>query len=724
MTVIVTKKNGTNEQFNNEKIKKAINWACQGLDVNPLALEAKFDEFLYNGITTTKIQANLIEHAKSLASASDSDWVFVAGRLMTMNMWSYLRHDSIPYAEYVRGVQKGVWVHPALDVYTDAELNEAGSYIVQDRDLDHSFASVITAQEKYLMENETIQDMFMGNALILASVEKPSERLKWVKTIYDVLSKRWISLATPFLSNLRANRNIASCFILQPDDDIHSIYDALKDAALISKAGGGLGLSLSRCRGLGSDLMGNKEKATGIIGWAKLFNDTAVFVNQGGKRKGAFTVELSAWHIDIQSFLELQTEVGDQRKKAHDIKLQVGLHDHFMKLKDDKKAIWYTFCPHEVESVLGIKLYAVYGEHFVNAYNTCVKAYKDGVLKVVKEVGANALYKKILKTQFETGLPYIGFLDTMNKYNPNPHIGNIPCGNLCTESFSVVIPDKLHHTCNLASLVAGRVPLEKVPEIAGIAVHILDNGITLTNPPVEESRAHNELLRTVGVGVQGYHDLLARECVSFLDADFASRYAEMIQYGCLLESIELAKSRGAYPAFKGSRWDDGFLVSEYKRKSISDLNWDYIQEQIDLYGVRCSQHTSPAPNTSSSIFMDAGAGVMPVYGGFFYEDNQNGVMPVASMYLKENPLSYSRDISTYKPYQIPKIIGRMQQFFDTGISAEYLMNKNDENLTAKYLHDTVQNAWEEETKMIYYIRTIKKGETLVKSGEDCASCSG
>lgn len=728
MSVNVTKKNGALEPFSNDKIRKAILFAAEDLEVNPLALESKFDEFLFEGITTKKIQENLINHAKSLANATEPDWTKVAGRLLTMNIWSDVkkRKSYESYSDYVYDQQKNdIWKHPALNKYTKEELDQAGQWIVQERDLDHSYASVITAKYKYLDKNETIQDMHMGNALIIASIEKPKNRMKFVKKFYDRLSKRQISLATPWLSNLRANKNISSCFILQPEDDLISIFDAIKDAALISKNAGGLGISLSRCRATASTLMGVEGAATGVFGWNKLFNDVSVYVNQAGKRPGAFTVELDVWHRDIEEFLDTQTEAGDQRKKAYDVKLQVGTRNIFMTLAEDSANDWYTFCPHEVKEKLGLSLCDLFNEEFETAYYACVKAAQSGILKVVNVINAKALMIKIMKRMFEVGLPYLSHLDTINKYNPNPHIGNVCCVNLCTESFSVVVPDKLHHTCNLASIVAGRVELDDVIEVARDCTRILDNGIELTVPPVPESKAHNELLRTIGVGVQGYHDVLAREFKSFLDGDFAGYYAELIQYGCIQESIQLAKERGAYPAFKGSRWDDGFLTSEYAKKSKSrNINWHEVQKDINQYGIRNSQMTSPAPNTTTSIFMDAAAGVMPVYGDFFYEDNKNGIMPVAAMYIKENPLSYRRNYGTYKPYDIPPIIGRMQDFFDTGISAEYIMNKNDPDLTAKTLWDTIYTGWRHGNKAVYYIRTIKKGESLTKGDDVCASCSG
>lgn len=721
----VTKRNGKVVPYNVEKIKQTVEWACEDLDVQPLALEAKFDEFVFNGISTKQIQDNIIQHAKTLATPQEPDWVFVAGRLETMNRWADTRSYDIPFLDFFKEQKNlGIWTHPMFDLYSDEDVVELGECINKERDLAHSYASTTTAKSKYLLPNECIQHMFMGNAMIIAGVEKENKRVEFAKEVYYALSERKISLATPWLSNLRSNGNISSCFIIALDDNIHSIFDNLKNAALISKNGGGLGVSLARVRCRGSKLMGNEGGSGGVLGWCKLFNDTAVSVNQGGRRAGAFTVELPIWHGDIDEFLDIQTEAGDQRKKAYDIKPQVTVNDLFMEMKNDSDAYWYTFCPFEVKEKLGIELYSCFGDAFENAYATCVQAADSNTLKVVRKHKAKELFKHIMKVYFETGLPYLAFIDEINRKNPNKHVGNIPCVNLCTESFSVVIPDELSHTCNLASLVVGRIATEEVVKYAALATRILDNGIELTNPPTEGSSKHNNLLRTIGVGLQGYADIVARENKHFMDIKFASEVAEMIQWGCVNESINLAKERGKYPAFEGSDWDNGDQVKRFAEKSTLGYDWSSVQEKINEYGIRNSQLTSPAPNTSTSIFMDAAAGVMPVYSAFFYEDNRDGLVPVSSMYLKENPLSYARDVTKFKPWELTRVVGAMQSFFDTGISAEYVMDKNQEGFNAKWLWDTIDNAWKNKNKAVYYIRTIKKGEKLVQDGDVCVGCAG
>lgn len=722
----VTKRNGKHEEFSVEKIKQVVAWACKGLDVEPLALESKFDEFLFDGVSTRQIHDNLIEHAKQLCSPSVPDWSFVAGRLFTMQRWADTRSYDIGFKEYVREQQLlGVYSHEGLDKYTDEDLEYLGSFLHQERDLSHSYASAVTAESKYLLDGECIQQMFLVEAMIIASVEETKEEMldcsiRW----YDLLSKRKISLASPWLSNLRSNGNISSCFIISIEDTLESIFDNVKNAAMISKAGGGLGVYLGALRARGSSLMGAKGASTGVVGWAKIFNDTAVYVNQAGKRKGAFTLALPIWHSDIEDFLELQTELGDQRKKAHDIKPQLCVPDYFMEVKNDPEADWYTFCPHEVREKTGIRLWECYGDDFKTTYESLVELHKKGVLNVVHKYNAKELWIKVMKVQFETGLPYIAWVCAINRHNPNKHMGVIVCANLCQESFSVVQPDTYAHTCNLASVVVGRVPLEEIGYVAGECLHILDNGITLTNSPVGISKDHNDMFRTVGVGIQGLHDLVAREDKSFYNEDFINYVGEQIAIGCVSKSVELAKKRGPFEAFRGSSWDTGEKWDHFKAHSKTPKVWEELQEECKKHGIRNSQMTSPAPNTSTSIFMDAGAGIMPVYSAFFYEDNKDGVMPVVGMYLKDKPLSYAQSVDKHDPWELTKVVGWLQSWVDTGISAEYVMDKNRDDFRAKILWDTLEQSWLNENKTVYYIRTIKKGEKVIQSAVDCVGCAG
>ena len=734
MSTFVEKKDGRKEEFDVNKIKKVIKWAVGGLDVNPLVLESKFDEFVKDGISTNDIQDNLIYHSRILCSPEEPEWSIVAGRLKTMRRWKETQVFEKSFYYYVNEQkEKNIYKHPGLNKWTKNEIIELGDEIIQERDLDHSFGSVLTAHQKYLLKGECIQQMHMVNAMIIASVEDKNIRVDVAKRIYKALSQRKISLATPWLSNLRSDKNISSCFIIQIEDNMESIAQGWTNAAMISKNGGGLGIDMSLIRAKGAEIDGRINSSKGIPSWAKIFNDIAVAVDQGGKRAGAFTIHTPIWHRDIEDFIEIQTENGDFRKKSFDVFPQVGIMDLFMKevLKEDG-GTWYTFCPTEVKRTLNINLAGSFGKYFTHVYRKCVNAYNSGKIKNVGIYNAKELLKHIMRVQIESGLPYLVFLDRINEYNPNNHVGYIPCGNLCTESYSVVKADELAHTCNLASLVVGRIKSDKeMIELAGLTARILDNGIYLTQPPIKESSKHNNMFRTVGIGIQGLHDYVAINNLSWKDYNKFTRLSELIEYGAVSESIQLAKERGKYPAFKESRWDNGEIIESFKKNSVINekdlVDWDSINKKIKSNGIRNSQLTSPAPNTSTSIFMDASPGIMPVYSAFYNEDNKNGQFSVFGMYIKQNPLSYEQTAPRQNQAELSKMVGALQKFVDTGISAEYIFDQNNVDFSAKSLYDLIIGAWKNKTKAIYYIRSIKKGQTIdaITGGESvCVGCAG
>lgn len=724
----VIKRNGKAEEYNCKKIKKAINFACDGLSVNPLKLEAKFDESLFDGVTTKAIQDNLILHAKNLSTPTDDEWLLVSGRLATMDRWGIVGCYDKPFINYFEEQRNnGEWSHDNFDIYTKEEVELIGTFVVKERDLQHTIASVETAESKYLAKNECIQMLFIGNTMLYASVEKTSQaRLLRVKEFYEELSNLDWSLASPQLMNLRKGLNNASCFILAPDDDLNSIFDAFKDAAQISKNGGGLGWYLGFIRAKGSSLMGTDGGSGGVLPQVKVLNDTLVYINQAGKRKGAGTVALPIWHNDIMDFFDIQTEVGDPRSKSFDIQPQVCFMDLFMqKLEDNPQQEWITVCPHEVKEKLGIILPNMYNEDFVEAYSEIEKAVENGVLKVFTKYKVIDLWRKYLQVFFEKGRPYAGFMCKVNRDNPNKHDGFIYCLNLCVESFSNTKPDVYHHTCSLASLVVGRIAVNELSNKASSLTRLLNNGMMITKAPVVESENHLRDYRTIGVGIQGLADILAREWKYYEDLDFITEVCERIQYGCVRESIQMAKEYSPYPKFKGSRWDVGDIFDEYHKNSVCpDLDWLEQKQLCKQYGIYNSQLTSPAPNTSTSLFMMASAGFMPHYAEYFYEDNKDGKTPVSSMYGKDNPIFYANSVGYFKQHELTKAVGAGQKFVDTGISAEYVLDRNIHEVTAKDVSMLVKEAWKNGTKAVYYLRTIKVGEQLVKTDELCSSCSG
>lgn len=728
--IIVVKRDGTREPYDVAKIKKSIRLATEGLDVNPLELESKLIQFLKPGIKTRDIQLNVTRHAIQLATAEAPDWVRAAGKAMAMDEWANYKYRGKTFEYAIKAnIKSGDYDPELLTFYSSEDIAELEQYMQYERDLEHSYASLVTARKKYLSKNELNQQMHMVNAMRFGQVEEADKRMDFVKEVYDALSRREISLATPFLSNLRKGGNVASCFIIAIDDDIESIFDNIKRIARISKNGGGLGIYLGLLRAKGSPVNGYPNAAGSITQWCKIINDTLVSVNQGGKRAGAGTVAIPIWHNDIQDFLEMQTEDGDQRTKAYDIFPQVTIPDIFME-RDREGGKWVTFCPYEVKQKLGIELRGVYGKEFTEAYLKIEEAALAGKLEVSRVYdNARTLMKMIMRVQFETGLPYLAFTGRINEFNPNKgdivdHIG-IPNVNLCTESFSNVNPDTMGHVCNLLSIVMGNIrDMKHLASVSRIATRILDSGISLTNAPDSITKRHNERYRTIGIGIQGLHDYLAREFLNFRDLDEIREIAECIEYNAALASVELSKRFGSFEAFEYSEWKNGNRIEQFKKHASGKYDWDFLQSQIDKYGMRNSQLTSPAPNTSTSIYMDSSASVLPVFDYFFIEDNKNGYMAVAAKYLKENPIAYSKTFPKHTFYEIIDVVSELQKFIDTGCSMELIFDHRSPGFSAKTLYDAIHYAYSKGIKAIYYIRNIKDNADIKAEEEACAGCAG
>jgi len=528
------------------------------------------------------------------------------------------------------------------------------------------------------------------------------------------------------MSNLRKGGNVASCFILALEDDLDSIFDNVKRMAKISKNGGGIGVFMGYIRAKGSKVAGYENAAGVVTQWAKIINDTMVAVNQGGKRAGAATVALPIWHNDIQEFLDMQTEHGDLRLKAYDIFPQVTIPDLFMR-RDAEEKPFVTFCPFEVREKLGIDIRGLYDKEFEDAYDLIEKAFYAGKLKVAKQIdNARDLMKIIMRSQFDTGLPYISFTDEMNRRNPNKghkESYGIVCANLCVESYSNVLPDELGHVCNLASVGLSNIQsVDELAYISRLATRVLDYGINLTNAPDSITSKHNNVFRTIGVGIMGLNDYLAKNKLNYRNLKAIRNLSEIIEYNAVLESIELAKEFGPFEAFEYSDWHNGSQVEYFKSHSQDKEKWDKVQALINEHGMRHSQLTSPAPTTSTSIYQEASASFLPVYEKFFSEDNKNGTMAVAAKYLKEYPEGYLRNLNEYDAKEIIDVASEWQKFTDTGISMELQFDQNRHDFKAKDLYDAIHYAHSKKCKTIYYIRTIKKNASLVRKEVACESC--
>lgn len=740
---------GIKENLDIIKIREKLIRACEGLEVNMVELESYIDSIYQENITTKKIQESLINQAVVMTSFEESDWTYVAGRLLMMETEREVFHKrGFSYGEFYKTIktltENGIYDN-RLQEYTEDEIKELEKAIDISRDMMYDYAGANMFVNRYLLKYkgniyELPQEVFMCIAMLLAINEE--DRVLVAKRFYNALSLKKISLATPILANLRIPKgNLSSCFITAMDDNIESIFYNIDTIAKISKSGGGVGLNVSRIRAKDSMVNGYYNASGGVVPWIKIVNDTAVAVNQQGRRAGAVTVALDSWHLDIELFLELQTENGDQRGKAYDIYPQVVLSDLFMK-RVENNLEWTLVDPYEVRIKYGVELCELYGEKFEEIYKALEK---DTSLKLKKVIKARELFKEIMKVQIETGMPYIFFKDRANLMNHNNHKGMIGNGNLCMESFSNFFPSKDFtekvveekgvrsaklgevHTCNLVSLNLAEIAREELENIVDTAVRMLDNTIDLTKTPIMESDKHNIAYRTIGVGTMGLADYLAREFMIYDESlnDIDELFEEIALYS-IKSSALLAKNRGQYPMFKGSMWDRGVFFQKnkdwYMKNSKYATKWNEVFELVAKYGMRNGELTAIAPNTSTSLLMGATASVNPTFSRFYIEKNQKGAVPRVVKYLKDRAWFYP-EFKNVNPQIYVEIMSRIGKWTTQGVSMELIFDLN-KNIRAKDIYNTLMSAWKNGCKSVYYIRTIQKNTNIMNEKEECESCSG
>lgn len=749
--ILIMRRDNSPTPLDIAKIRAVVEWACESQNVNPITLEAGLTTRLRNGVTTREIQDNLIDCALGMCSPDEPAWRYVAGRLHVWSLWKdtrvargfgycsieneQLTIDNSTYSQAVKYQLEAKRYDRAILKYSSEELAIAGSWINPDWDKDYDYAGAVLLTKRYLLTDELPQEAFLTCALLLASNEKPDVRLSVARAFYEAIAQRKISLATPILANLRIpNGSLSSCFIIGMDDNLESIFEEITNAARISKNGGGVGVNVSRIRATGSMVMGKENASGGVIPWIKLLNDTAIAVNQGGRRAGAVTIGLDIWHLDVPEFLEMQAENGDRRRKAYDVFPQLVIVDEFMRRVEAKEK-WTLVDPYEVKEQLGIELAEQWGDSFTAAYAQ-IEAELGKKIKLYKQTDARELFKHIMRSQVETGMPYLAFKDTINRANPNKHAGYIPGVNLCCESFSNVKPGLEAHCCNLVSLNLANVEEAEIAEASRLAVRILDNTIDLTKPPFKDSKTHNDRYRTIGVGCMGLADWLAKRHLNYQSLTEISQLFESVAYWCTHASMELAKDRGAYAAFSGSEWSKGKLLGSKTLNEILPLTeqperWQQLSTDVQTYGIRNSHITAIAPNTSSSLVQGCTASILPAYSKFFYDKWAKGTVPIAPPFI-EDCFWFYRENKSLDQKVVIKAVATMQQWIDTGISMELLFNLNqgvyfpeepERAVKAKDIYETLVMAWKEGCKAVYYVRTVQKDDFKESGAEGCAACA-
>lgn len=745
------------------KKKVYMDWVVsqsEGLNVDPnklMSLVSLSDD-------NRNQRQNVISACVSLINITndfkDLDYSKLAGRLKcnmifleaTLNRegidFSYDDNQSMAYLQFVKkAVENNLYAKDISEKYSDEDLMFFGENIDFTYDKGFDYAGMNLLDKRYLVQKdgaafELPQEMYMTVAALLASEMKDSvSRKRKAIEFYHAMASRKISLATPLLMNLRRTHGcLVSCYITSFDDNIENIFYVINELAQISKNGGGCGLNCSRIRSNGSSFQGVPGGSRGVLPWIKIVNDTMIAVSQGsGARAGACTVALDVWHGDILEFIEMQTENGDLRRKSFDIFPQIVIPDLFMRRAEANE--YFTLLdPHEVYQELGLDLVSLYGEDFDKAY---LKAESSDRIQFKKSINAKELYKRILKTSVETGLPYQFFKDNVNNVNPNKHEGMIGSANLCVESYSNFNVSKVKssnidennqinnielgetHTCNLVSLNLAELNENEIEYNTCLAVEILDNAIDLSVPAVDSSVIHNNKYRIIGVGTMGLHDYLVKHKKSYKTGlDVANKLYERIAFAGLSQSCELAKTRGAYPAYIGSEWSKGIFFGRDIKKISSESEfspqWSVLWSNIKQHGLRNGGLFAIAPNTSTSPLVGATASILPCYSKFFIDQNSKGAPPVFPPLLSQDTFWYYQENTKMDQQLVIDMVSVIQKWVDQGISMELMINLNNPDFKAKDFYNLYMNAWKQKLKTVYYIRSVAKRETK----EDCISCSG
>ena len=712
------------------------------------ALQAKFDSFYKPSMNKEECYAALVKAAVELTTPEAPNWEFIASRLLNYSFQNNLTNVMNKYGitclyEKIRYMcDKGLYGDYILAHYSRIEIDEAEGFIVKDRDKLFTYSGLDLLLKRYVIHDhnhvplETPQEMFMGIALHLCMNEK-IDRMKWVKRTYDMLSRLEVTMATPTMSNARKPyHQLSSCFIDMVPDSLDGIYRSLDNFAKVSKLGGGMGMYFGKVRATGSAIRGFKGAAGGVIRWIRLVNDTAVAVDQLGMRQGAVAVYLDAWHKDLPEFLQLRTNNGDDRMKAHDVFPAVCYPDLFWKLADENiDAPWYLMCPHEILAVKGYSLEDYYGEEWEKRYYDCVN---DSHISK-RTVSVKDIVRLVLRSAVETGTPFAFNRDTVNRMNPNGHAGMIYCSNLCTEiaqnmasieyvstNISVENGDTVLLTttrpgdfvvCNLASLSLGNLPLEDdeyMQRTIETAVRALDNVIDLNFYPLEYAKLTNHKYRSIGLGVSGYHHMLAKRNIKWESEEhlkFVDEVFERINFAAIKADNALAIERGAYKLFDGSDWQNG---DYFKKRGYTSEKWKDLQRSVCENGMRNAYLLAVAPTSSTSVLSGTTAGVDPVMKRFYLEEKKGSMLPRVAPELSINTWWYYKPAHTIDQTWSIKAAGVRQRHIDQAQSMNlYITNE----FTMRQVLNLYIEAWKAGVKTIYYVRS-KSLEV-----EDCDSCS-
>ena len=762
MEIKIRKRNGSYEPLSVEKTKRMVAYACEGLkDCDPIELEMDSNLQFRDGMSTKEIQKLLIQTAieKMIQTTKDAygnvinktniQWQYAAARLLLSDLYKEAAvnrdYQHFGYGDFPALVHKLVdlnyYGEYLLTQYREEEIRELGEYLKPDRDLLFNYEGLKLLSDRYLIcgaDKEVLelpQERFMVIAMHL-SIPEGEHKLEYAKQFYDILSKLKMTVATPTLAGAGTpHHQLSSCFIAAAGDNLWSIYDVNQKFASVSKHGGALGIYLGKIRALNSEIRGYKNASGGVVPWIRLYNDTAVAVDQLGRRKGGASVTIDIWHQDLYEFLELRTNNGDDRRKAHDIFPALSVPDLFMERLEARES-WSLFDPYMVYKKMGYYLEDSYDEKkdriFTKHYLDCEA--KEALPRIT--VPALDIMKRIMKSAVETGTPFLFFRDVVNRANPNKHAGMIYASNLCHEIAQNVSETTLTEeipvtrggkrevirrvvsgdmvTCNLNSINLGRIEPEELQEIIPLQVRMLDNVVTLNQYPAAEAELTANRYRAIGLGTSGYHHYLVNHDISWeseAHLSEADRLYEEIAYQAIRASMKIAKEKGAYPEFEGSQWQTG---DYFKERGYTSQRWQRLREDVGKYGLRNGYIMAVAPTGSTSNIAGTSAGVDPIFKKFFIEEKKGSFTPKAAPGLSEENLWLYKEAHHINQLYSIRACAIRQRHIDQAQSFNlYITPEN----SAKEILNLYMEAWRNGIKTIYYVRN----QSLEM--DECTSCS-
>lgn len=734
-----------------DKVLKILKFVRKNYDPKVYELEKlykKFESFVKKDQSQDAYLSEIIKAASELTDKDAPRWEFIAALFLNYDLEKKIKANLEEfkinnfYEKIVFLTEKGLYGEYILDNYSKEEILELEEYIDNSRNHLLNYSGLDLLIKRYVIRShdgrfvESIQEMFMGIAMHLAIPEE--NRIYWAKKFYDIYSSLKVTVATPTMSNARKPYNqLSSCFIDTVPDTLKGIYRSIDNFAQISKHGGGMGLYFGKVRATGSDIRGFKGVAGGVIRWIKLANDTAVAVDQLGVRQGSVACYLDVWHKDVPEFLQLRTNNGDDRMKAHDIFPAISYPNLFFELAEkDINATWYMFDPHEVLANKGYALEDFYGKEWEEKYRECIE--DESISR--REMSVKDLVRLIIKSLTETGTPFAFYRDNVNEMNPNKHVGMIYSSNLCTEIMQNMSAIETLETtietedgdevivtktkpgdfvvCNLASLVLGNIDLEddkELKDIVATTVRALDNVIDLNYYPIPYAKVTNRKYRSIGLGTSGYHHALVKAGMAFSDIDEHLKWAddlyERINFHAVTASMEIAKEKGSYDFFEGSDWENGnyFDLRDYK-----DEKWNKLREDVKANGLRNGYIMAIAPTGSTSIIAATSAGVDPVMNRYFLEEKKGSILPRVAPDLTPQTFWLYENAHELDQNFVIEAAAIRQRHIDQAQSINFYITTD---FTMRKILNLYIKAAKEKLKSVYYVRS-KSLEV-----EDCDYCA-